>query len=246
MSVSLCSGKYGHTTHDAMKWYTALSCIACWMPVMAALQVFRGSTETAHFTSAPLSVGSVNQLLIPFNVDYLSVPNYTDPAVLDKYCTSAWDTSVAVYDNGVDADTYLSMSWRQGQGPGASAMRGRDRSWSACVVAIPGLLDRVTVTGKGNGSCFDVAPPGCLYGLQYMAQVAFAGALGQVDDPGSDYMIKACEGIHRLPISPGCWANKTDKSSNITGMSQVASPVFLPACFLRTLEIRLSLIRRKG
>lgn len=155
---------------------------------------------------------------MPFNVNFLSVADHDDPAVAEAYRTSVWETTVAVYDDVDNVNSYVSMSWRNGQGPGTGSV-DRVKPWSACVLAVPDLLSRIPVTGKGNGSCIDVADSYCLYGLESMAQAAFEVALGQVDDFNGDDVAQACLSIHELPISPGCWKDKSDTASTIKGMS---------------------------
>lgn len=199
-----------------MAWHTSVVC-SLWIAATQALQIFP-VPEISQFQTDPIAVGSAIESFVPFHVNFLAAADHDDPAVVDKCRTSPWDTKVAVYDNVQNANSYLSISWRSGEGPGAIS-GDPSMPWSACVLTMPELFEHVTVTGQGNGSCIDVANATCLYGLESMAQAAFAAALGQVESFTPDQVAEACLSIQELRISSDCFKDKdiTEDVSNVKG-----------------------------
>lgn len=195
----------------------ALLCGSLWLAVAGGQQIF-AIKEPSHFKTAPLAVGRVSQSLIPFSLDFLSVPNRTDPDVIEKHRTSIWESSVYVYDNDNFVESYASLAWPGGQGPRADGSRRSSKPWNACVVAVPGLFDRLVVKGQGDGTCFDVAEDYCVSAVMSYARTMLQISLNSVDNvDDSDEIEQACRAIRELPISPDCFREKTE-NTNVQGM----------------------------
>lgn len=189
-----------------------------WVAAAQGQQIF-AIEEPSHFKTAPLAAGRTSQLLIPFSLDFLSVPNRTDPDVVERHRTSTWESSVFVYDNDGFVESYASLAWPGGQGPRADgAGAAAELPWSACVVAVPGLLDRlVGEGGLGNGTCVDVAQAECVSGIISYAQMMLQSSLNSARDGDSDAAERACRAIREVPLAPDCFRDKTD-NTNVQGM----------------------------
>ena len=139
-----------------------LTPLFCSLALSYAQTIFPLTTSSVSFTLKPIATGTSTAKLVPFDIDFTSIPGYqTDSNVFLEASNSTWTSEVQVFDDGSTYTSFLSVSWPKGEGPGAVATG--NNIWSACLITLPHLFDQLGITDPGNGSCFDVAASVCLY-----------------------------------------------------------------------------------
>ncbi|KAJ6785863.1 hypothetical protein PWT90_10962 [Aphanocladium album] len=155
-------------------------------------------TKQVNFPPHPIATGSARASLVPFNVDLTSIPGYQNQSVLDKLSTSVWESQVEIYDDGKNFLSLVSLSWPQGEGPGAAAVHAT-KLWNACAIVLPGVFNSSATAAPGDGSCFDVFPAECLNELMSATLVSFASHLFGAVNVTESLLTEACWRASQVP-----------------------------------------------
>lgn len=173
------------------------------------------TTTSVNFTSPAIATGVSSVTLIPFDVDFISLPDYQTESAYDRYSNSIWTTKVAVYDDTENFDSVISLSWPAGKGPGAPPVA--NKTWSACVIAMPDLFTKLNITSQGNGTCFDVVDSDCLYHLMTTALSYWDSSIDGQTNLTDSVLTQACKSAAGLPLISQCFGRSTGSQSSISG-----------------------------
>lgn len=186
----------------------------------AAAQDVIAITGPMPLAGAPVATGVVTNKYIPFDLDFLSLPDHQSVAAFAKASTSDWQTSVSVYEEDGQIDTLVDVSWPVGQGPDAKPLTSGD-AWSACVIALPQLFTTLGINGPGNGSCFDVVESRCLSSVISEALNRYGAGLASQDYPSVADQRDACRIASELHLGGVCFGKPgTDDLVALQGESK--------------------------
>ncbi|KAJ3499821.1 hypothetical protein NLG97_g7 [Lecanicillium saksenae] len=173
-------------------------------------------TKPVNFPPHPIASGSAHASLVPFNVDFTSLPGYQNQTVLDKLATSVWESQVNIYDDGKNFLSLVSLSWPQGEGPGAAAAHAT-KLWNACAIVLPGVLNSSVSSAPGNGSCFDIFPTDCLHELMSVTLISFASRLFGAANVTQSLLKEACSRASQIPSTSKCFKQPSAENSVTEG-----------------------------
>lgn len=160
-------------------------------------------TQTVQYPSAAIATGTGSATLVPFNVDLTAQPNYTDYNVFQRYSTSVWESKVAVIDDSSSFNSFVSLRWPRGEGPGARPV-APGKEWNGCVIALPQLFELAQPTSSGNGSCIDVLNGDCVATLTSNAMSMWEVSIRQESSLTPAAYARACQSIDNLLLVPTC------------------------------------------
>ncbi|KAI9740058.1 MAG: hypothetical protein M1818_004809 [Claussenomyces sp. TS43310] len=184
-----------------------------------AQSIFPITATSVSLTLTPIATGTAVVTLVPFDVDFTSLPDYqTNNSVFVDNLNSAWTSEVTVYDDTQNFLSFLSLSWPDGEGPGAPAVGHDDETWSACLIAFPDLFSQLNITNAGNGTCYDVMPSECLYYILTNILSLWDMSIGGHTNVTDAALAQACQvASSNILQSTQCFGQSANWTENMRG-----------------------------
>lgn len=160
---------------------------------------------------------TVSERYYPFDLDPTKVLSRNRSEAWDAHLTSSWNTTVTVGDDDGAFKSLLSLSWPEKEGP-TSGPVSNSYGWGACVVAMPGLLDVLHVTGHSNVSCLGTISKLCRDSL--MADLLDNFDYPLLDDSGArvNNATAQCEALSRVQLSLECFGGGDGPGTPFQGL----------------------------
>lgn len=171
-----------------------------WLVAVQSLKV-QPVTETVKSTSTPIASGGSSATLIPFNVDVVGPPDHRMDESIGNFYTSVWESKVSVHETSDSIQSFVSLKWPDGQGPGAAPISA-NKTWNACVLAMPDLREIVGAPGPGDGSCYDLVYPACLESMASLVSRTFLAYLGSSKPITPESVAYACKSVVDITMLP--------------------------------------------